>query len=80
MKKLTSIFFAFLAMSFLFSSAVKAEYKFNFVMHSDTNNAFWAAVHKGFKDACAQINADCQMLTLTGDGDQQEQLLSLIHI
>ena len=43
-------------------------------MHSDTNNAFWAAVHKGFKDACAQIDADCQMLTLSGDGDQQEQL------
>ena len=46
-------------------------------MHSDTNNAFWAAVHKGFKDACAQINADCQMLTLSGDGDQQEQLQNL---
>jgi len=77
MKKLASIFFASVAFLFLSSTAVKAEYKFNFVMHSDTNNAFWAAVHKGFKDACAQIGADCQMLTLSGDGDQQEQLQNL---
>ena len=71
MKKFASIILASVA---LFATSAKAEYKFNFVMHSDTNNAFWAAVHKGFKDACAQIDADCQMLTLTGDGDQQEQL------
>ena len=74
MKKLASVFFATLGLLILSSTAAKAEYKFNFVMHSDTNNAFWAAVHKGFKDACAQIDADCQMLTLSGDGDQQEQL------
>jgi simple sugar transport system substrate-binding protein len=81
MKKLISIFFAIIATSFIFSTAAKADghepYKFNFVMHSDTNNAFWAAVHKGFKDACAQVGADCQMLTLSGDGDQQEQLQNL---
>jgi len=57
MKKLT-ILLASVAMAFTLSTAAKAEYKFNFVMHSDTNNAFWAAVHKGFKDACAQINAN----------------------
>ena len=74
MKKIASIILASVA---LFATSAKAEYKFNFVMHSDTNNAFWAAVHKGFKDACAQINADCQMLTLSGDGDQQEQLQNL---
>ena len=76
MKKLT-ILLASVAMAFTLSSVAKAEYKFNFVMHSDTNNAFWAAVHKGFKDACAQVDADCQMLTLSGDGDQQEQLQNL---
>ena len=32
---------------------------------------------QGFKDACAQIGASCQMLTLSGDGDQQEQLQNL---
>ena len=51
MKKIASIILASVA---LFATSAKAEYKFNFVMHSDTNNAFWAAVHKGFKDACAQ--------------------------
>ena len=77
MKKLAYIFFASVSLVVFSSTVAKAEYKFNFVMHSDTNNAFWAAVHKGFKDACAQINADCQMLTLSGDGDQQEQLQNL---
>ena len=76
MKKIT-FFLASVAVAFMFSNVAKAEYKFNFVMHSDTNNAFWAAVHKGFKDACAQVDADCQMLTLSGDGDQQEQLQNL---
>ena len=76
MKKIT-FFLASVAVAFTFSTVTKAEYKFNFVMHSDTNNAFWAAVHKGFKDACAQVDADCQMLTLSGDGDQQEQLQNL---
>ena len=46
MKKIASIILASVA---LFATSAKAEYKFNFVMHSDTNNAFWAAVHKGFK-------------------------------
>ena len=45
MKKIASIILASVA---LFATSAKAEYKFNFVMHSDTNNAFWAAVHKGF--------------------------------
>ena len=76
MKKIT-FFLASVAVAFMFSTVAKAEYKFNFVMHSDTNNAFWAAVHKGFKDACAQVDADCQMLTLSGDGDQQEQSQNL---
>ena len=58
MKKLASVFFATLGLLILSSTAAKAEYKFNFVMHSDTNNAFWAAVHKGFKDACAQNHAN----------------------
>ena len=78
MKKLLSVLFISLAMAFTMVTTAEAkQYKFNFVMHSDTNNAFWAAVHKGFKDACAQIDASCQMLTLSGDGDQQEQLQNL---
>ena len=48
MKKLTTII-ASIVMAISVSSIAKAEYKFNFVMHSDTNNAFWAAVHKGLK-------------------------------
>jgi len=78
MKKLLSVLFLSLSLALSMATSAEAkQYKFNFVMHSDTNNAFWAAVHKGFKDACAQIGASCQMLTLSGDGDQQEQLQNL---
>ena len=78
MKKLLSVLFISMSLALtMVTTADAKQYKFNFVMHSDTNNAFWAAVHKGFKDACAQIDASCQMLTLSGDGDQQEQLQNL---
>ena len=64
MKKLLSVLFISLAMAFTMVTTAEAkQYKFNFVMHSDTNNAFWAAVHKGFKDACAQIDASCQAMS-----------------
>ncbi|MEZ5670804.1 MAG: sugar ABC transporter substrate-binding protein [Alphaproteobacteria bacterium] len=46
----------------------------NYVMHSSTSNTFWAAVNRGFMEACEQIEADCQMLVLRNDGDLQEQL------
>lgn len=50
------------------------ELTINYVMHSSTSNTFWAAVNRGFMDACDEIEADCQMLVLRNDGDLQEQL------
>ena len=32
------------------------------VIHGSTANEFWQPVKKGFEDACAKIQADCQML------------------
>ena len=38
---------------------------------------FWQAVKKGMDEACAQIEADCQMVFLQQDGNFQEQLNNL---
>lgn len=56
------------------SQAGAQELTINYVMHSSTSNTFWAAVNRGFMEACDQIKADCQMLVLRNDGDLQEQL------
>ncbi|MGF1625121.1 MAG: sugar ABC transporter substrate-binding protein [Alphaproteobacteria bacterium] len=56
------------------SQAQAQELTINYVMHSSTSNTFWAAVNRGFMEACEQIQADCQMLVLRNDGDLQEQL------
>lgn len=46
----------------------------NYVMHSSPQNTFWAAVNRGFMDACDLIEADCQLMALRTDGDLQEAL------
>ena len=74
MKKIIFIYFFITLATF---SNAKAEYKFNFIIHSDTNADFWAIVYKGFKDACLQVDADCTMLTLSDKKSQYEQLKNL---
>src|SRR5258708_29252872 len=54
--------------------AAAAEYRFNYVMHSNTGQPFWGAVNRGMKDACANLKVDCQMLFLDKDGDFQQVL------
>jgi simple sugar transport system substrate-binding protein len=54
-----------------------AGYKFSYIIHSSTNNAFWGAVKKGMDDACKLIGADCQLVTVQNDGNLQEQLTNL---
>ena len=51
------------------SLASAAEFRFNYVMHSNTGQPFWGAVNKGMQDACKQLDLDCQMLFLDKDGD-----------
>lgn len=48
-----------------------------FLNHSTPANTFWQAVKKGMDDACAMIEADCQMIFLNQDGNVQEQLNNL---
>src|SRR4051812_24170899 len=44
-----------------------------FTHHSSASNPFWQAVKKGFDDACAKIEANCQMVFTQTEGaiDQQ---------
>ncbi len=55
-------------------NASQAQEKITYLLHSTPGNVFWQAVKLGMDDACAQIDADCQMVFLQQDGNFQEQL------
>ncbi|HET6468761.1 MAG TPA: substrate-binding domain-containing protein, partial [Geminicoccaceae bacterium] len=57
------------------SAALAAQY--TYLHHSTSTNVFWQAVKRGMDDACAQVEADCQMVFLQQDGSFQEQLNNL---
>lgn len=57
-------------------TATAAE-RYTYLHHSNPTNVFWQAVKKGMDEACAQIEADCQMVFLQQDGSFQEQLNNL---
>jgi simple sugar transport system substrate-binding protein len=44
-----------------------------FTHHSSASNPFWQAVKKGFDDACAKLQANCQMLFTQTEGSIAEQ-------
>lgn len=44
-----------------------------FTHHSSASNTFWQAVKKGFEDACARIDADCQMVFTQTEGSIEQQ-------
>lgn len=47
--------------------------KIVFTHHSSASNTFWQAVKKGFDDACARIQADCQMVFTQTEGSVEQQ-------
>ena len=51
--------------------------RYTYLHHATPTNVFWQAVKKGMDEACAQIDADCQMVFLQQDGNFQEQLNNL---
>ncbi|MER9419094.1 sugar ABC transporter substrate-binding protein [Mesorhizobium sp. M0306] len=44
-----------------------------FTHHSSASNPFWQAVKKGFDDACAKIQANCQMVFTQTEGSIEQQ-------
>jgi simple sugar transport system substrate-binding protein len=54
-------------------AADAAQLNIAFTVHSATSNTFWQAVKKGFDDACAKIQANCQMIFTQTEGAIAEQ-------
>ncbi|HWY81689.1 MAG TPA: hypothetical protein VNY10_07125 [Roseiarcus sp.] len=66
------------ALSLALSSPAAAEDKLNIVYthHSSAPNPFWQAVKKGFDDACAKIQANCQMIFTQTEGSIDQEAIS----
>src|SRR5215213_7769987 len=61
----------------LLAGQASAKERYTYLHHATPTNVFWQAVKKGMDEACAQIDADCQMVFLQQDGNFQEQLNNL---
>ena len=44
---------------------------------SSPSNTFWQAVKKGFDDACAKVQADCQMIFTQTEGSIEQQAANM---
>jgi len=66
---------ACLACAAFSASAAQSAEPLNIVMltHGAATNAFWQAVKKGFDDACARVQAHCQMVFTQTDGSIEQQ-------
>ena len=65
-----------LALSYMLASPATADEKLNIVYthHSSASNPFWQAVKKGFDDACAKIEANCQMIFTQNEGSVEQEV------
>ncbi len=67
-----------LALSLAGAGAARAEpLTIVFTHHSSAANPFWQAVKKGFDDACAKIQASCQMTFLQNEGAIEQQVANM---
>lgn len=48
-----------------------------FTIHSGASNTFWQAVQKGYEEACALVEANCQMVYVQTDGSISEQVSNI---
>jgi simple sugar transport system substrate-binding protein len=61
----------------LSGSVEAASVKIAFTIHSSPSNTFWQAVKKGFDDACARTQADCQMIFTQTEGSIEQQAANM---
>jgi simple sugar transport system substrate-binding protein len=67
-----------LALGLAFASSAQADpLNIVFTHHSSASNPFWQAVKKGFDDACAKIQANCQMIFLQNEGAIEQQVANM---
>jgi simple sugar transport system substrate-binding protein len=64
------------ALAAISASRASADDKLNIVYthHSSASNPFWQAVKKGFDDACAKIEANCQMIFTQTEGSVDQEV------
>ena len=48
-----------------------------FISHSSPSNTFWQAVKKGFEDACAKVQAKCQLVLTQTEGSVEQAISNL---
>ena len=48
-----------------------------FTHHSSASNTFWQAVKKGFDDACAKVEANCNMIFTQTEGSIEQQVANM---
>lgn len=77
MKKLLSTASAICLSIGLAGGAEAASLKIAFTIHSSPSNTFWQAVKKGFNDACARVEADCQMIFTQTEGSIEQQAANM---
>lgn len=51
--------------------------KFVYLTQTGIDNSFWQSIKRGMDDACAQFEADCQLIFTTPNGDLQKHLQNL---
>jgi ABC-type sugar transport system substrate-binding protein len=72
----TALCGAAIALVVLAPRPAAADDKLNIVFthHSSASNPFWQAVKKGFDDACAKIQANCQMVFTQTEGAIEQEV------
>ncbi|MBN9071376.1 MAG: sugar ABC transporter substrate-binding protein [Rhizobiales bacterium] len=62
----------------LMASAASAEgLNITFISHSSPSNTFWQSVKKGFDDACARVEASCQLIMTQQEGSVEQAVANL---
>ena len=72
----TALCGAMVALVALAARPAAADDKLNIIYthHSSASNPFWQAVKKGFDDACAKIQANCQMIFTQTEGSVEQEV------
>lgn len=59
------------------AAGAQGKLKFAYLTQTGIDNSFWQSIKKGMDDACAQFDADCQLIFTTPNGDLQKHLQNL---
>ena len=77
MKKLTAMLMLGAALLGGQSAASAEGLNIVFTHHSSASNTFWQAVKKGYDDACAKIQANCNMIFTQTEGSIEQQVANM---